>query len=212
VASQNRDDSLQSGLYKDYRNDFTYQFIPGVVVVPGSNGSPVAVRIHKPYSVRTQEFDVRKESNPPVVPALTRSDNSATPGDVLLAHAVVAPAAAVSGTNPPTWSYSLRGRYVYLEGTPHVAGSPEGLSSSEYVRGYRSGRMPFRMPSYTTMQAGTAAGFTDESFRNALGAVLGGVATTDAVLAELTVPIESGTYVWPFGSFIPSAFFDPTLA
>lgn len=206
------DDSNQAGLYDDYRDDFAYTFAPGVVVTPCADGAPLAVRVHKPYSLRTQTFNVRKKNNPPVVPGPMNSSQSG--GDVLLAQVVSVPMPSPSGTNPPTWNWTVSGQYTYLEATPHVVGLPDGLTPGqnkpEFTRGFRTGRMPFTMPALLAGQS-SQGGFNDATIRNALGALVGGAATAETVIAEITPQFDTGAYVWMFGSILPNAFFDPTL-
>lgn len=208
------DDSNQGGLYSDYRDDFAYTFAPGVVVTPCADGAPLAVRVHKPYSVRTQTFNVRKKNNPPVVPGPMNSSQSG--GDVLISQVVSVPMPSPSGTNPPTWNWTVSGQYTYLEATPHVVGLPDGLTPGqnppEFTRGFRTGRMPFTMPALAAGQT-SQGGTSDATLRTLLplGALVGGLAFAEPVIAEITPQFDTGAYVWMFGSILPNAFFDPTL-
>lgn len=190
-----KDDSYQAQFYEGYSNDSTYSEEPGVLIVPRIGNTPRAIQVHQSYTMRTQDFAAKKKMNPPVIPA---PDERMTK----VGSAISVGLPKLSGSNPPTWNWSVAGRYQYLvdDGTPC---SP----SSGFFVGY----YPFTFPAANTMQS-SVGGVSETTLRNALGAIGGGVITTDVVIASLDVPINTGTYFWPFTSILPASFFDPTLS
>lgn len=164
------DDSRQAGLYREYNNSASYTYHPGVVVLPRADvtGGTVAVRVHAPFSVKTQPFKARKEQTPPVYPAPQPQDDD---HDVLIGQVVNFPQPRPNQTVPPSYTWEVSGTYTYVERTPHTPGT-----------GFPSPKWPFVFP----------------ELQEAAGAVAGGFATSDDFIAALQIPISTGTWTWPF--------------
>lgn len=64
-------DHAQSPLYDRYNTQSEYKYRTGLIVLPvaADDEAPVVIRVHGPYRERTERFDVKKNSAPPVIPA-----------------------------------------------------------------------------------------------------------------------------------------------
>lgn len=187
MAATPLNDSVQASNYKQYENDNTYHYEPGVLVVPRIGNTPRAIQVHQPYSVRKQSFLAIKDRTPPVVPAPQT-------GAILLGQDVQVALPKLASANPPMYTFGISGNYSYLDTSP-INPSLSG--------GYPGGSYPMAFPAMIQMA----------QQMNALGGVLGGsiFAGTNQLFQLSPETIQSGAYAWPFAS-ISASFFDPFLS
>ena len=187
MASEPLNDSVQSSLYKQYENDNTYHYEPGVLVVPRIGNVPHAIQVHQPYSIRKQSFSAVKDRTPPIVPAPQT-------GGILLDQSVAVALPKLGCANPPMYQFGVSGNYSYLETSP---------VNPAITGGFPGGSYPMEFPAMIQMA----------QQMNALGSVFGGTifAGTNQLFQLSPQTIQSGAYAWPFAS-ISASFFDPFLS
>lgn len=140
VPVQKVNDAAQSGLLKTFNNDNSYNYVTGLCILPIASDDPddlpTVVRLHQPYSIRTQTFSAKKEQTPPVLPA------PSTDGDTLIASTFNFPLPNLVGSAAPTFLYEMSGTYVYL-----------GRIAYNNETGYVGGTYPVQSNDLRTLQS-----------------------------------------------------------
>jgi hypothetical protein len=165
--------------YTGYRQNSTFTYDPGVVVMPLASRTPrtAVVRLHGGFGIRNVTVAASKKGSPPILPAAVDTDR-----DTLIACSVDIPLPAFS-TDSPTFDWTAVGNYSYVTtGTdgPRVPGK-DMLPAGQY---------PFPLP----MQDAAVALLSE------------GGATPETVAADLRALIPYGNYLWPFTTYPPQFF------
>lgn len=179
-----KDDSVQSGRYKQFTQENSYAKEEGLVMMGCADGSPVVVRAVKPYGIRTQVWSATKEGTPPVFP----SPAPDTADSTLMSKTYKVPLPLPKAGPSPAWIFQISGAFTYLERTP-----------TDETTGFPGAKMPFRVPAMANA-ATTMLG---------LGGLGGGPGAAGPLI--LTPSFAEGAYTWPFTS-ISTGFADPTLS
>lgn len=173
-------DSKQAANYKDYRDDSVYKHEPGVIVVPRVGNTPLAIRVHQPYSKRIRKVRGVKSRTPPVI-------NAPAATETVLAQEIAFPLPRATSGNPPVFEFAIEATYVTLE-TGETTPIDDGLVG---------GRYPMSFP---LLSVGQQAAYSQMAF----GAVGGGAAVASPLF--LTPPFSTGAYQWPWTD-VSHAFF-----
>ena len=105
-------DNLGAGNYADYRNDYSYQRVTGILVLPCADGPPVTTRLHQEYGFVIQNFAGGKKGTPPLLPK-PKTTETVIAHDVFLPLPIPGQSSAGVG-----FSYSAVGRIVTLQAAP----------------------------------------------------------------------------------------------
>lgn len=165
--------------YTGYRQNNTFEYDPGVFVLPIASRTPRAVvaRVHGGLGLRRVNVAASKRGGPPILPAATDTDQ-----DTLVACSIGVPLPAFSGDSA-AFDWAATGTYLYVttgDKGPRVPGK-SFLPTGQY---------PFPLPMQDAMvEALTAGGATPES-----------------LAPDLVRAIPEGTAIWPFTVYPPQFF------
>lgn len=186
VLVNNKPDFTATQGYSDSRQDHSYTYDSGVVVLPQAGRSPNfrIIRLHGGLGMRTSDWKMSRKGKPPTIPSMANTSE-----DIFLGGSVVPSLPRPSTTRPDSYDWTVRGSYTYVQAVPRIAGSSA----------FPVGQHPF----LCVDQAATA---------NAIGQNVlpyySGSLPLQSVAAKLTstVTIEpDGDFAWPF-LVIPADF------
>ena len=121
-------DEIRAELYRDFRNERTYETQTGTLILPTADGVPIKISVFKPYVVQRVSYAASKLGEPPVVPKPAATDK-------VISHTHIMPL-------PTPFQSGYGSGFVYT-----VAGAFEiidAFASSPDV-GYDFPRTPYRI-------------------------------------------------------------------
>ncbi len=164
--------------YNGYRQYNSYEYDPGVFVLPLASREPknVVVRVHGGIGIRKVNVAAMKKGNPPILPAAVDTDR-----DTLVACSVQVPLPAFI-PDQADYNWMASGTYLYVttKGGPRIPGR-DFLPLGQY---------PFPLPLQdAAVESLAQAGIDMQTF---------------ATVLESQIP--AGTVTWPFTTYPPQFF------
>jgi hypothetical protein len=219
VGNPDAFDAKRGEDYTGYRQETTYEYDPGVFILPVASTTekpPKIVRVHGGLGRRVVKFAASKKGTPPVLPAATDTDR-----DTLVGSTVVVPLPAFDD-KVAGYHWQVGGTYTYVTtglsptSPPMPPPPPPASPPTVEDQAVASLRRVARVPGRDALPAGvypfplpvqdTAA----EALLRSSGTSQSADNPTDRHAASFASRISEGGYLWPF-TVMPPTFFNPLL-